>query len=421
MFGTSFSDYLAGADLGAEDYDPSDPLGLRKYRRRKLYPGGPPVGGSTGSSFFPSAPAAAPNSSPPKDRPEGDDSEDGAAGTPGAPLSRSARGLAIMNLGLGIASGAGTNDYAGGLARGIAGFTNTVQSERQAAVAEAAQRRKDERQAKLDELEARSKEATIGHVTAETHSLEDTRAHNLTSWQHEEQKRGNTPGTAAAMVANIETAAGKDSQEAAQARALASLGEDVDLNRLAELHDRIIARSHLGEDAGAKLQGEIPGLKAQITAGVREDPAEAARTRKISLGYEGQRVALEGRKVTAYEGQVSKQANRDPSPEQIQDDIARETDRIFQPARTALDERAKNPLGLQSMKTGPDGKPLRDAKGRVQILPPPTQADYDRERQKAELQARKNVQSRLDAIRQTRGVPAGKYHYNPATGELEPE
>jgi hypothetical protein len=326
-----------------------------------------------------------------------------------------------MNLGLGIASGAATNDYAGGLARGIAGFTNTVQGERQAKVAEAAQNRKDERQAQLDELERRSKEATIAHTGQETEGLKATQMHDATTWQNQEQKRGNTPGAAAGMVAAIEQSAGHDSQEAQQARALASLGEDVDLSRLAELHDRIIARSHLGEDAGAKLQGEIPGLKAQISAGVREDPAAAAARARQQLGYEGQRVTLEGRKVTAYERQTEKQANRDPSPEQIQDDIARETERVYQPAKTALNERAKDPLGLPNMKMGADGKPVRDARGRVQMLPPPSQADYDRARQAAELQARKNVQARMDAIRQTRGVPSGKYHYNPATEELEPE
>lgn len=418
MFGTSFSDYLGGASVG-DDYDPSDPLGLRKNRTRKLYPGGPPVGGSTTrtSSFFPTALAEAPNSSPPMDRPGDDDSEDGTQGSPG--LSRSSRGLALMNLGLGIASGAG-GDYAGGLVRGIAGFTNTVQGERAAAVAEAAQKRKDERQAKLDALEARSKEATIAHVGAETTALGDTRAHNLTTWQNEEQKRGNSGAAGIEMVAAIEASAGKDSAEAQQARALASLGEDVDLARLANLHDKVIERSHLGGDAAAKLQGEIPGLQAQITAGVREDPKEAAARKRQELGYEGQRVVLEGRKVSAYETQTAKQANRDPSALQISREVAAETERIFAPVKKQLDARAADPLGMANIALGPDGKPARDAKGNVKMLPPVTVADYARERAAAAQKALPNVLQRLQASK--KGAPApGAYTYNPATGELEPQ
>lgn len=432
MFGGSFSDYIGSTGYD-DSYDPSDPLGLKKYRTRKLYPGGQPAGGASSrsvGSFFPTQPTTAPNSSPPKDRP-GDGSEDGDTGEPGS-LDRSSRGLAIMNLGLGIASGAATNDYAGGLARGIAGFTNTVQGERQAKVAEAAQRRKDERQAQLDELERRSKEATIAHVGQETEGLKASQRHDATTWSNQEQKRGHTPGAAAGMISAIEQSAGHDSQEAQQARALASLGEDVDLSRLAELHDKIIARSHLGEDAGAKLQGEIPGLKAQISAGVREDPAEAAARKRQELGYEGQRVTLEGRKVTAYERQTEKQANRDPSPEQIQDDIARETERVFAPMKTAMDKRSEDEaIGLSRPQLGPDGRPLRYEKdtvvkrpdgtvvghhkaGQQRTLPPLTQADYDAARQAAELQARRNIQNRLNAIRDLRptGKP-GHYIYDP--------
>lgn len=419
MFGTSFSDYLGGAPVG-DDYDPSDPLRLRKHRTRKLYPGGPPVGGSTTLSVnFPYSTSDSeepPNSSPPKDRP-GDD-EDGSQGPPGG-LSRSSRGLALMNLGLGIASGAG-GDYAGGLVRGIAGFTNTVQGERAAAVAEAAQRRKEERQAKLDALEARSKEATIAHVGAETTALGDTRAHNLTTWQNEEQKRGNTGAAGHDMVAAIEASAGKDSPEAAQARALNSLGEDVDLARLANLHDKVIERSHLGGDVAAKLQGEIPGLQAQITAGVREDPREAAAKKRQELGYEGQRVVLEGRKVSAYETQTAKQANRDPSAQQISQAVAAETERIFAPVKKQLDARAADPLGMGNIALGPDGKPARDAKGNVKMLPPVTAADYDRERAAAAQKALPNVLQRLQASKKSAPAP-GAYTYNPATGELEPQ
>lgn len=420
MFGTSFSDYLGGASVG-DDYDPSDPLGLRKSRTRKLYPGGPPVGGSTTrtpplSANFPYSTSDSeepPNSSPPKDRP-GDD-EDGRQGPPGG-LSRSSRGLALMNLGLGIASGAG-GDYAGGLVRGIAGFTNTVQGERAAAVAEAAQKRKDERQAKLDALEARSKEATIAHVGAETTALGDTRAHNLTTWQNEEQKRGNTGAAGHDMVAAIEASAGKDSPEASQARALASLGEDVDLARLANQHDKVIERSHLGGDAAAKLQGEIPGLQAQITAGVREDPKEAAARKRQELGYEGQRVVLEGRKVSAYETQTSKQANRDPSPQQISQAIAAETERIFAPVKKQLDARVADPLGIINNKVDPKtGKQLYDKQGKALSLPPVTQADYDRERHAAYKKAVQNVIERNAAVKGA--VAPGAYGYDHSTGQM---
>jgi hypothetical protein len=406
MFGTSFSDYLSGADFG-DDYDPSDPLGLRRYRTRKLYPGGPPVGTAMSathpkgiSSFFPSAPEP-PNSSPPRN--PGDDSEDGERGEPGAPLGRSARGLALMNLGLGIASGASTNDYAGGLARGIAGFTNTVQAERQAAVAEAAQRRKEARQAQLDELERRSKEATIGHVGAETRSLEQGTDLAKGKAAREEQQRQAAPVVANALVLNVEQMAGKDSPEANAARAYASLPEP-DMDSLRKLQDAVAVRYHLGDDAAAKLKGEVPGLQAQIAAGVREDPAAAAARARQQLGYEGQRVVLEGRKVSAYERQTEKQANRDPSPEQEQDDIARETDKVFAPMKAALDARSASG-GLNPANLDPKTRKPR---------PVPTQADYEAARQAAELQARKNVKARMDAIRALRptGKP-GHYVYDP--------
>lgn len=275
------------------------------------------------------------------------------------------------------------------------------------------QQHADERQAALDERQARS-------FDEESKIRSATFAHNKSEWESADQRKARTSAAATQMVSVIEKAAGPTSPEAERARALAALGEDTDLSRLATLHDEIIDRQRVPEDARLKSRLQIEAEQAAIAAGVAADPRAAEARANRQLAMEAERLALERQREASYERSL---ANRPaggqggaPTPEQLADDINSEADQLFkqwQASRGKVGEMdpafSRDPAAYyRNHPPGPDGKVG------LPVVLPPTPAEEEAARADAHRRAIQAVQARIQAAQAARK----EFFYDPATGRF---
>lgn len=209
---------------------------------------------------------------------------------------RRALGSGLMALGTSLLESAPRGDLAGGLARGAAGFTEAVGAERERQrrdeIVEREERRRQAEEARAEEQERdrdRAAELANEQGTAE-----------LAAWR-EQQDRGKqarltTGKSAEQMVTEINELAARNPNDAklqvmAKRAAGYALGEDSDLNKLADLHEQMTGQAFRQEDFDWKVGAERSATKADIAVGVRADPAAAERRANeelaISRGHLG--------------------------------------------------------------------------------------------------------------------------------------
>lgn len=336
-----------------------------------------------------------------------------------------ARGAAFLQLGQGLLAGAESGkplDILQGLTRGAQGGLDAYQGV-------LGHHRDLQRQASVD---ARAEQqAQDAHLASEQErNLRTTQAeHQQKEWSDEDAKKVKTAQAAAAMVAAIEKNAGPGSPEAQQARALATLGEDVDLGRLESLHNSVINRSHLGEDirteASARAEAQIDTVPRLVKAGVIEDPLAAGRRADRGLDFEAQRLAIERQREADYKaslagaGGIGGPGGKMPTTAQFETDVATETNRLL----------AASPLALRTKHAGEvDRTKMLDPKwaqanpGKIPLVETPSMAEVEAERQQAEAIARRNVLSRYQGYRDSAGNPAsgGNFDFDPLTGTWNP-
>lgn len=315
-----------------------------------------------------------------------------------------ARAQGLMQAGIGLLSTAGMGDYTGGLSRAFQGFGDAQSASLRESQGLERQHSLDERTARQDALQeelAKSAEARA----------QGGFEHQKTEWGEEDQKRARNAQAAQDMVAAIDQAAGAGSPESKRAHALLDLGEDADVARLAALHDDVVTRQRLPADTRQKSALEIEDAKARIKAGVAPDPAAAERRANEGM-------SLERLRTGAYVTQTEKQLNRDPkpvTPQQLQDDVASEAQRLYQQKLEAL----KLAYG--------EGKPRmeRSPAGKMELkFPTPFNAtDLSRIRREADQEAELAVKKRyqMQSVPTTgAGLKGGVYRFD-AQGNLLPQ
>lgn len=294
--------------------------------------------------------------------------------------ARLARGRGLLAFGTSLLGLEAAKDPGAALGRGVSGFTDamsgTLEEQRQIA----RQREADEREREQEKDRQRQADLTFESGAAELEEFRD------------KQRRGReirvlTGKSAGDMVREIEEVSGAESPEAGQARALAGLGEEADLNRLAELHDAATKRSRRGEDAAFQTEQEIRDAQAKVRAGVVEDPLAAGRRAERGLALEAQRNA-------AYLESIRERGTgRAPTAAQFEDDVRAE-------AKTIYDRRVD---ALEAAARGRVQKPVQGPDGSYSIPPAFTQADLDRIANEARTEAERVVQRRY----QQGGAPSG--------------
>lgn len=202
---------------------------------------------------------------------------------------RRALNSGLLAAGVGLLEGAGRGDWSGGLARGAAGFSEAFGAERDRTRREAMELREEQRrraaEARMDEQERdRNRAADLSHEqgTAE-----------LDAWREQQdrgrQQRTRTGKSSEQMVSEINALAAanpKDPKLQVMAKRAAgyALGEDSDLNKLADLHDQMTGQAFRQQDVDFETGAGINRARAEITAGVRPDPAAAERRANEELG-----------------------------------------------------------------------------------------------------------------------------------------
>lgn len=202
--------------------------------------------------------------------------------TGGGWSSKPGIGQGLTALGASLLEAAPTGDWSGGLARGAQGFGN--------ALAQGAEDRR--RQEALDREEARraSQEAREVEQEADRNRSADQsyeRGNVELEAFREQQRRGQetrarTGKSADQMVAEIDALAARNPndpklQVMARRAAGYALGEESDLNKLADLHEQMTGQAFFDEDVDRKTQAGIRSKREEYAAGVEVNPVEEAR------------------------------------------------------------------------------------------------------------------------------------------------
>lgn len=284
--------------------------------------------------------------------------------------ARLARGRGLLAFGTSMLGLEAAKDPGAALGRGVAGFSDamsgTLEEQRQIA----RQREADQREREQEADRKRQAALTFESGTAELEEFRD------------KQRRGRelriaTGKSAGDMLREIEEVAGAESPEVGQARALAALGEEADLDRLAELHEAATKRARRGEDAAFLTEQEIRDVQAKVRAGVEEDPLAAGRRAERGLALEAQRNA-------AYLESIRERGTGRPTAAQFEDDVRAEAKVIYDRRVDALEAAAKGRMQV----------PVRQPDGSFSTPPAFTQADLDRIANEARAEAQRVVQGR---------------------------
>lgn len=195
---------------------------------------------------------------------------------------RRATGSGLLALGTSLLEAAPRNDWAGGLARGAAGFAESFGAERDRTHREQMEAREMKRQQTAD---GRAEEQERDRNRAADLSHEQGTA-ELAAWRDQQERgkqtRARTGKSAEDMAAEIQSLATQnpdDPKLQAMARRAAgyALGDDSDLNKLAGLHEQMTEQAFRDEDFDWKAKAEIGADKQEIAAGVKVNPVEESR------------------------------------------------------------------------------------------------------------------------------------------------
>lgn len=218
------------------------------------------------------------------------------SGTGRRGFNRPGMGAGLLALGTSLLEAAPRGDWAGGLARGAAGFGEALTAERERRRREEMEAREEERR-RAQETRAESQEERAQNA-AEL-SMERGQA-EFDAWKDEQergkQSRLRTGKTAEQQVAEISEIAAKNPndlklQVLARRAAGYAAGEDSDLNKLSLIYDDVINQAFKVPDYQQETEMGIGRSRAEIEAGVRTNPAAVERRANeelaISRGHLG--------------------------------------------------------------------------------------------------------------------------------------
>lgn len=312
---------------------------------------------------------------------------------------RKARGAAMMQLGIGLLSGAGSGKIAEGLASGLQGFSQTMVDARE-------RERARQRQESLDAM-AREEHGSSMETSRLNRSVVQGQQENIEEdRQRADQQRQRRAASIPNWVRDIEAELGPDSPEAKRARNYAMLGEDVDLERLERLHMEAVDQSPAGAARRASRFQEETALgigRAQKTNEHGYGPIADASRANAQLALDRRRTAYYGQQVNEQGRRTSLWAN----PGQFADDVASETERLMSDwlaSQPKPGDKPRRELGVDA-----NGKPvIKMSAG------PPTPQEVADKRVELEMTAIANVRRRLQ---EGGGVEPGGSRPTMAPGE----
>lgn len=226
----------------------------------------------------------------------GTGAESGSLGMdPGA--RRHSIGAGLTAFGINMLEAAPRGDWAGGLARGAAAFSQASQSDLDRARQNARQRQEDARQAAQDR---RAEQAATDQHRQSDQSYERGDV-ELAAWKYQQARgqhlREATGKSADQMVAEIQGLAAKDPQNEklqsmAHRAAGYALGDDSDLNKLADLHDQMTNEAYWDRDFARQANAARAAKREDIRAGVAFDPAVSQRQEEERIGISREGVQI---------------------------------------------------------------------------------------------------------------------------------
>lgn len=201
---------------------------------------------------------------------------------------RRSMGAGLTALGSQLLEAAPRGDYAGGLARGASAFSGAFGEERDR-IRQEAREMVEERRHKAGDLRAEEQEMDRNRAADLNY---DQGTQELEAFKEQQargkQARERTGKSAEAMVAEIEALAATRPEDA-KLQAMAkravgySLGEESDLNKLADLHEQMTGQTYRQDDFDWKAQADRDAQRKDIEAGVASDPRAAERRANESL------------------------------------------------------------------------------------------------------------------------------------------
>jgi hypothetical protein len=238
------------------------------------------------------------------------------------PDRRAGLGSALLAFGANTLEGAGRGDWSG-LARGVAAggeaYAQGQERSQRDAIQAAEERRRqaqDERAAEQERDRNRAADLTYDQGQAE-----------FTAWREQQDRgkalRAQTGKSADQMVAEIHDLAAQNPGDAklqAMARRASgyALGEDSDLNKLADLHEQMTGQAYRQQDADWETEAKIQGRRRAIEAGVESDPRADDRRADAQLAISRGHLAVareqsqrEGSRITELQRYDRVQRNAD--------------------------------------------------------------------------------------------------------------
>lgn len=200
-------------------------------------------------------------------------------------------------LGTSLLEAAPRGDWAGGLARGAAGFSEQFERDkeiqRRNAIEAQEERRRQAAERRAEEQERdrnRSADLSFEQGTAELDAFKEQQSRGRTA-------RERTGKSADQMVAEINSLAAANPSDAklqimAKRAAGYALGEDSDLNKLADLHEQMTGQAFRQQDLDFETEAGIGRAKKEIAAGVRSDPAADDRRADAGLAISREHLNL---------------------------------------------------------------------------------------------------------------------------------
>lgn len=195
---------------------------------------------------------------------------------------RRALGSGLLQFGSQVLGSASTGDFTGGLARGASAFGETLASERERNRVQMMQDREELRRQAAEERANEQEQRE-----AESHGLDmETGRERLSIAQEERQRtadiRARSGKSAEQMAADIRglAAAHPDNlklQVMAQRAAGYAVGDDDDVDKLTDLHDKMTDEAFWQDDFNRETTAGIGRRQAEIDAGVVANPKAAER------------------------------------------------------------------------------------------------------------------------------------------------
>lgn len=229
-------------------------------------------------------------------------------------------GAGLSALGVGLLDSAGTGDWTGGLARGMAGFAEATDREK-----EQARRDRIEREEMERRQQAENRAAEQERDRNESHDIATRRSTSeFDAWQQDrdrdEQRRAQVGKSAQQKATEIESLAAQNPNDAklqAMAKRVSGyvLGDDSDLDKLDRLYDDVLTRAYQDEDYDRQTKAGIRRTKEEIAAGVAADPKAAERRANEQL-------AISRGHLDVDRERSQREASR-PTPLQVYDRLER--------------------------------------------------------------------------------------------------